>query len=56
MTQAIVPDTKGVVAPDILSLELERQRTAAERLSKVIAALNVFHAKHGFLSDEFPSF
>ncbi len=25
-------------------------------LNEVLTALNVFHAEHGFLSDEFPSF
>ena len=41
---------------DFVQAEIARKRASDEELERVIDALNEFHAEHGFLSDEFPSF
>ncbi len=35
--------------------EEARQRAADEKVDEVVSALNAFHERHGFLSDEFSS-
>ena len=41
---------------DFVQQEQARKRAADEELDLVISALNEFNERHGFLSDEFPSF
>ena len=38
---------------DHLKQEQARRRAEDEKLDEVISALNAFHERHGFLSDEF---
>ena len=38
---------------DHLQQEQARRRAEDEKLDEVISALNAFHERHGFLSDEF---
>ncbi len=57
--QGLTDDLSGTVDALLAKYVHEARRSRGlddAALNEVLTALNVFHAEHGFLSDEFPSF